>query len=82
MSGSSGEDELCFLDVSGELALVFSLHSELLNIALFQLRRRRTRLLTRTAVRMFLTHFAQAAISFDSIRDLFQLNCSPPELKM
>jgi hypothetical protein len=29
-----GENELCFLDISRELALVFSLHNELLNIAL------------------------------------------------
>lgn len=26
--GSSGEDELCFLDISRELALLFSLHIE------------------------------------------------------
>jgi hypothetical protein len=29
-----GEHELCFLDISRELALVFSLYNELLNIAL------------------------------------------------
>jgi hypothetical protein len=32
MSGSSNENELCFLEISRELALVFSLNDVLLNI--------------------------------------------------
>jgi hypothetical protein len=34
MERHGGENELCFLDISRELALMFSLHNELLNIAL------------------------------------------------
>jgi hypothetical protein len=34
MERHGGENELCFLNISPKLALVFSLHNELLNIAL------------------------------------------------
>jgi hypothetical protein len=34
MARYGSKNELCFLDISRELALVFSLHNELLNIAL------------------------------------------------
>jgi hypothetical protein len=36
MARYGSKNELCFLDISRELALVFSLHNELLNIALIR----------------------------------------------
>jgi hypothetical protein len=40
MERHGGENELCFLDISRELALVFSLHNELLSIKLIRCRDR------------------------------------------
>jgi hypothetical protein len=82
MSGTSGEDELYFLDITLQFTLVSNLHDALLDIAAISTGRHKISLLTRTAARIFLTRFAHAAMSSHSSLYLFQVNCSPLESRL
>jgi hypothetical protein len=82
MSGTSGEDELYFLDIALQFTLVSNLHNALLKVPLLSICPRELSILTRTAVRIFLTRFAHAAMSLHRFLYLFQLNCSPFESRM
>jgi hypothetical protein len=82
MSGTGGEDELYFLDIALQFTLVSNLHDALLNVASISPGRHKISPLTRTAVRIFLTRFAHAAMSVHGSLYLFQLNCSPFESRL
>jgi hypothetical protein len=82
MSGGSAKNELCFLDIALQFTLVSSLYNALLNVASLSICPRELNILTSTAVRIFLTRFAHAAMSLHKCLYLFQLNSSPFESRM
>jgi hypothetical protein len=79
---TSGEDELYFLDIALQFTLVSNLHNALLKVSLLSICPRELSILTRTAVWIFLTRFAHAAMSLHSSLYLFQVNCSPFESRL